>query len=69
MPTVIYTVTAGQLTELKEAIAHHQGVEVSEVSNDDVKEWGLRQFQSIVRRYRQSIIESTNPVSGDPIAS
>jgi hypothetical protein len=69
MPTVTYTVTAEQLAELKEALAHHQGIEVSEVSNDDVKQWGLRQFQSVVRKYRQAAIDSANPVSNDPIAS
>ena len=69
MPSVTYTVSAAQLTELKEALAHHQGVDVSEISADDVKQWGLRQFQSIVQKYRQSAIDTANQVSSDPIAS
>ncbi len=69
MPSVTYTVTTAQLNELKAAISHHQGVDVSEITSDDVKQWGLRQFQSIVQRYRQSVIDAANPVSNDPIAS
>ena len=69
MPSVTYTVTTEQLVELKEALAHHQGIDVSEVANDDVKQWGLRQFQSIVQKYRQSAIDSANPVSNDPVAT
>ena len=69
MPTVSYTVSTAQLNELKAALAHHQGIDVSEVANDDVKRGGLRQFQSVVRNYRQSLIDSSNPVSNDPIAS
>lgn len=69
MPSVTYTVSAAQLAELKQALAHHQGVEDSEITNDDVKQWGLRQFQAITRKYRQSQIETANPISDDPIAS
>jgi len=69
MPTVTYTVTSAQLTELKAAIAQHQGLDVADVTNDDVKQWGLRQFQTVVRKYRQSVIDSANPVSDDPVAS
>jgi hypothetical protein len=69
MPTVTYTVTTAQLDELKSALGHHQGIDVSEITNDDVKQWGLRQFQSIVKKYRQSVIDAANPVSNDPIAS
>ena len=69
MPTVSYTVTTAQLTELKSALAHHQGVHVADVTNDDVKQWGLRQFQAIVQKYRQSVIDAANPASSDPIAS
>jgi hypothetical protein len=69
MATVTYTVTAAQLSELKEAIAHNQGIDVSEVTNNDVKAWGLRQFQALVQKYRQSVVDVANPVSSDPIAS
>lgn len=69
MPTVSYTVSTAQLTELKSALAHHQGRDVSEITNDDIKQWGLRQFQAIVQKYRQSVIDAANPASSDPIAS
>ena len=69
MPTVSYTVTTAQLTELKVVVAHHKGVDVADITNDDVKQWGLRQFQAIVQNYRQSAIDTANPVSSDPIAS
>ena len=69
MPSVTYTVTTAQLTELKAALAHHKGVDVSVIANDDVKQWGLRQFQAMVQKYRQSIIDTANPVSNDPVAS
>lgn len=69
MPSVTYTVTSDQLDELKEALAFHSGVDVSSVTNDDVKQWGLRQFQTMVQRYRKSLIDTANPVSTDPVAS
>ena len=69
MPSVTYTVTTAQLAELKAALAHHQGVEVGEITNADLKRWGLRQFQGLVRNYRQSLINTANPVSDDPVAS
>ncbi len=69
MPTVTYTVTSAQLTELKNALAHHQGVDATDISNDDVKTWGLRQFQVMVQNYRQSVVDAANPVSNDPVAT
>jgi hypothetical protein len=58
-----------QLNELKAALAYHQGGDVADITNDDVKQWGLRQFQAIVQKHRKSIIDTANPVSSDPIAS
>ncbi len=69
MPSVTYTVTAAQLDELKAALAFHRGVDVGKISNSDVQQWGLRQFQSLVQKYRQSVIDRTNKPSTDPIAS
>ena len=69
MPTVTYTVTTVQINELKDALAHHQGVDVADISNDDVKTWGLRQFQVIAQNYRRSVVDAANPVSSDPIAT
>ena len=69
MPTVTYTVTSAQLTELKNALAHHQRVDPIEISNADIQSWGLRQFQVMVQNYRQSIVDAANPVSNDPVAT
>ncbi len=69
MPSVTYTVTAAQLDELKAALAYHRGVDTVDISDDDVKQWGLRQFQSLVQKYRKSAIDAANPASNDPIAS
>ena len=68
MATIEYTVTTAQLDEIKAALQFHQGAEETP-TDDDVKAWGLRQFQSHVQKYRQSVIDSANPVATTAIAS
>ena len=79
MAEITYTVTSAQMTEIKAALAFHQGAPDEETiaaresadtpTDAEVKAWGLRQFQSLVQKYRQSVIDSANPVATTAIAS
>ena len=71
MPTITYTITTDQMDEIKAAIQHARGPVESQddITDEEVKAWGLGHFQQIVQRYRQSLITANNPVSTTPIAS
>ena len=68
MATITYTVTTAQLNEIKAALQFHQSGEDTP-TDDDVKAWGLRHFQGLVQKHRESIINAANPVATTSIAS
>jgi len=53
-----FTVTA----EVLAAYAFHQGMDVSDVSDADVRTYALAQVEQLVRDYRTSIRDAANPV-------
>ena len=71
MPTITYTITTDQMDEIKAAIQHARVPVESQddITDEEVKAWGLGHFQQIVQRYRQSLINANNPVSTAPVAS
>ena len=68
MPEITYTVTTAQMNEIKAALQFHQGSD-STPTDDDVKAWGLRHFQGLVQKHRESVINAANPVPTTAIAS
>ena len=68
MPTITYTVTTDQMDEIKAAMQHARGWQ-GDITDEEVKAWGLGHFQQIVQQYRQSLINASNPVPTTPIAS
>lgn len=67
MPTVTFNVTAANLTLLKNALAHHQGKDVADVTNADVKAWGLIQYRGLVQKYREHKRNTDNPVDDSEV--
>ena len=68
MAEITYTVTTSQMNEIKAALQFHQGSD-STPTDDDVKAWGLRHFQGLVQKHRESVINAANPVPTTAIAS
>ena len=68
MATITYTVTTAQMDEIKAALQFHQGSD-STPTDDEVKAWGLRHFQGLVQKHRESIINAANPVATSAIAT
>ena len=68
MAKITYTVTTAQMDEIKAALQFHQGSD-STPTDADVKAWGLRHFQGLVQKHRQSVINAANPVPTTAIAS
>ena len=68
MATITYTVTTAQMDEIKAALQFHQSGD-STPTDDEVKAWGLRHFQGLVQKHRQSVINAANPVPTTAIAS
>jgi len=68
MPTISFTVSTANATLLREALAHHQSIDVSDVTNADVKEFAGRQLRAIVQKYRAARRDESNPLdAGDPL--
>tara|TARA_R110002033_G_scaffold121355_1_gene164297 strand:- start:636 stop:842 length:207 start_codon:yes stop_codon:yes gene_type:complete len=68
MAEITYTVTTEQMNEIKAALQFHQGLD-STPSDADVKAWGLRHFQGLVQKHRQSVIDAANPPGTTAIAT
>jgi len=68
MATITYTVTTAQMNEIKAALQFHQGAEDTP-TDDEVKAWGLRHFQGLVQKHRESVINAANPVATSAIAT
>lgn len=69
MPTISFTVSAANATLLREALAHHQGKDVADVTNADVKEYAGRHLRAMVHTYRQARRDAANPVdASDPLS-
>ena len=68
MAEITYTVTTSQMNESKAALQFHQGLD-STPTDADVKAWGLRHFQGLVQKHRQSVIAAANPVATTAIAT
>ena len=68
MATITYTVTTAQMDEIKAALQFHQGSD-STPTDAEVKAWGLRHFQSLVQKHRESVINAANPVATSAIAT
>ena len=68
MATITYTVTTAQMDEIKAALQFHQGSEDTP-TDAEVKAWGLRHFQGLVQKHRESVINAANPVATSAIAT
>lgn len=69
MTTISFTVSTANAALLREALAHHQGRSVSEVTNADVKEFAARHLRALVQKYRQAQRDTANPVkTSDPLS-
>ena len=68
MATITYTVTPEQMNEIKAALQFHQESD-STPTDDEVKAYGLRHFQALVQKHRQSVIDAANPVGTAAIAT
>ena len=68
MAKITYTVTTAQMDEIKAALQFHQGSD-STPTDAEVKAWGLRHFQGLVQKHRESIINAANPVATSAIAT
>jgi hypothetical protein len=49
-------------TEVKEAYAHYQGVDVSGVTDDDVRRYAMSAVETLVQAYRRSQREAATPI-------
>ncbi|MBT3942224.1 MAG: hypothetical protein HOC77_06010 [Chloroflexi bacterium] len=68
MPTIGFTFSTTNAALLREALAHHQGVDVGGISDTDVKEFAGRHLRGLVQRYRASQRDSENPLdTSDPL--
>ena len=68
MPTISFTVSTANATLLREALAHHQGKDVADLTNADVKEYAGRHLRAMVQRYRAVQRDTANPVDErDPL--
>ena len=56
------------MEELKTALKFHQGL-ADDPTDDDIKTWGLRQFQGIVQKHRRHVIDVESPASNTAIAT
>lgn len=65
MPTISFTVSTANAAVLREALAHHQGKDISDVTNADVKEFAGRHLRAMVQKYRQAQRDAAAPVSKD----
>ena len=68
MAKITYTVTTAQMDEIKAALQFHQSGDDTP-TDDEVKAWGLRHFQGLVQKHRQSVIDTANPVATTAIAT
>lgn len=69
MPSFTINASAAQVTELKKAFAFQQGLDVADVTNDDIKRVATNALQTMVQEYRRSQRDTANPVSQDAVAS
>lgn len=68
MPTISFTVSTANATLLREALAHHEGKDLADVTNSDVREYAGRQLRAMVRKYREAQRDAANPVDvSDPL--
>ena len=69
MPTISFAVSTANAKLLREALAYHQGKDVADVTNADVKEYAGRQLRAIARKYREAQRDAANPVdASDPLS-
>lgn len=68
MAEITYTVTTAQMNEIKAAIQYQIRGD-STPTDAEVKAWGLRHFQAVVQKHRQSVIDAANPVATTAIAT
>ena len=69
MPTISFTVSSANATLLREALASHQGRDVADVTNADVKEYAGRHLRGMVRKYREAQRDAANPLdTSDPLS-
>ena len=69
MPSVTYTVSTSQLSELKLALDHHKGLDAGTSTNEDLKAWGKGHFQGLVQKYRESERNAANPLDTIDVTS
>ena len=68
MPIISFTVSTANATLLREALAHHRGVDVVDVTTADVKKFAGRHLRSMVQKYRAAQRDTANPVDeSDPL--
>jgi len=68
MPTISFTVSAGNATLIREALAHHNGEDVADITVDDVKAYAGSHIRHLVQQYRKAQRNAANPVdTTDPL--
>ena len=68
MPTISFTVSTANATLLREALAYHQGKDVADMTNADVKAYAGRHLRAVVQAYREAQRDAANPVdASDPL--
>jgi hypothetical protein len=69
--SIAYDLTDAQLAEMLLALDHHRGnnLDGEPATTADLKAWGLGHFQGLVQKYRESVINTANPVSTEAVAS
>jgi len=70
MPNISgFTVTDAQEREIREALAVHQGIEVSEITLVEARRFMGNALQQIVMDYRHAQREAQSPVDNTPALS
>ena len=68
MPSISFTVSTANATLLRRSLAHHQSVDVADVTNADVKEFAARHLRGIVQKYREAQRDAANSLdTSDPL--
>ena len=69
--SITYDLTDAQLAEMLLALDHHRGAALDgePATTADLKAWGLGHFQGMVGKYRESVINTANPVGTEAVAS
>ena len=69
MPEIKFTISTANAAIIRKALAHHQSVELSEITIIDFKDWLKGHVRVLVRNYRESQRDANNPVDESDVIS